>query len=113
MSLTTRHMIDQVTYWVRSDATNPTDPFASGSWAAPVTVICEFESGGKIQRDQDGEEFMPSSTYYTASEIPAGAFVVLGSSVDSSPPATAEKVRKIGKGTSLRGQASEFVSWTG
>lgn len=113
MSLTTRHMIDQVTYWVYEEANDPTDPYAEGGWSDPVTLPCEYESGGEMQTDQNGAEFQPMSTYYTAAEIPRGASVVLGESLASEPPANAENVRKVGKGTSLRGQASEFVAWTG
>lgn len=113
MSLTTRHMIDKVTYWVYIEANDPTDPYATGGWSAPTTLPCEYESGGRTQTDQNGAEFQPMSTYYTAKEIPRGAAVVLGASVELTPPANAETVRKVGKGTGLRGQASEFAAWTG
>lgn len=113
MSLTTRHMIDQLTYWVYAEANDPTNPYATGSWSAPVTLQCEFESGGRTQTDQNGAEFQPMSTFYTASEIPRGASIMIGRYSSAEPPASAENVRKVGKGTSLRGQASEFVSWTG
>lgn len=113
MTLATRHMIDRVTYWARESVNDPTDPYSTETWSAPVTVPCEFESGGKLQRDQNGEEFAPASTYYTVTNIPRGAFVVLGTSTATEPPSNAEKVRKVGGGTSLRFQQSEFVAWTG
>ncbi len=114
MGLTTRHMVDSVTYWVYTDANDPNDPYSNGgSWSAPVTVSCEYESGGKVQRGRDGEEFTPSSTYYTTVSVPLGALVVLGSSLLGEPPSNAEEIRKVGGGTSLGFQASEFVWWTG
>ena len=113
MSLTTRHMIDKVTYWLYVEGGSPTDPYADGYYTVPVTLPCEFETGGKVQRSKEGEEFTPATTYYTTAEIPFGAFVVTGESVELTPPANAEKVRKVGGGTSLRGQLPEFVAWTG
>ena len=113
MSLASLHMIDKVTYWVWTSVQSPTDPFAAGSWSGPVTLPCEYESGGKVQRDQHGDEFMPGSTYWTVQQIPRGAHVVLGESSASEPPANAEKVRKVGGGTSLAFQVSEFTHWTG
>lgn len=113
MSLTTRHMIDSVTYWIYSDATDPTNPYAAGSWSAPDTIPCEFLSGGETQVDRDGAEFQPMTTVYTAAEIPRGANIVIGESLAAAPPGDAETVRKSGKGTSLRHQPPEFVSWTG
>lgn len=113
MSLTTRHMIDKVTYWLYVEGASPTDPYADGYYTVPDTLDCEYDKGGKIQRDKNGEEFTPATTYYTTAEIPFGAFVVTGESVELTPPSSAEKVRKVGGGTSLRGQISEFVAWTG
>ena len=113
MRLATRHMIDRVTYWTFTEGATPTDPFAAGSWSAPTTLQCEYETGGKVQRDQNGEEFTPMSVYWCVAAIPYGAFVVLGASAAAEPPANAEKVRKVGGGTSLRGQMPEFVAYTG
>lgn len=112
MSLATRHMTDKVTYWVKSGG-DPNDPYAAPTVSAPVTLPCEYQSGGKVQRDQNGEEFAPGTTYWTVAQIPIGALVVLGESTNASPPTNAEKVRKVGGGTSLPSQPSEFVAWTG
>lgn len=106
-------MFDKATYWIYNDANDPSNPYASGSWSAPVTVDCEYMTGGKVQRTKEGEEFTPASTYYTTVNIPIGAFVVLGELADLTPPSNAEKIRKVGGGTSLRFQVSEFIWWTG
>jgi hypothetical protein len=113
MSLASRHMIDKATYWLYVAGGSPTDPHVDGYYTVPVTLPCEFETGGKIQRDKNGEEFTPASTYYVTQEIPLGAFVVTGEKTELTPPANAEKVRKVGGGTSLKGKSPEFVAWTG
>jgi hypothetical protein len=38
---------------------------------------------------------------------------VTGEKTELTPPANAEKVRKVGGGTSLKGKSPEFVAWTG
>ncbi len=105
-------MIDKVTYWIWNSGATQTNPHAPGSWSAPVTTSCEYESGGKVQRTNEREEFTPNSTYYTTVTVPLGAMVILGESLEAEPPSNAEKVRKVGGGTSLGFQASEFVWWT-
>ncbi len=113
MSLTTRHMIDNVTYWIWNAGASPTNPYADGFWSAPVTTKCEYMSGGKVQRTNENEEFTPNTTYYTTVSVPLGSFVILGESLEVEPPSNAEKIRKVGGGTSLGFQSSEFAWWTG
>lgn len=112
MSLARRHMTDKVTYWTKSGY-NVNDPYATQTWSAPITVQCEYMTGGTMQRDLEGVEFQPSTTIYSVQSIPFDAYVVFGESSLSEPPESAEIVRRTGFGTSLRGQATEYEVFTG
>ncbi|QDP61695.1 MAG: hypothetical protein Unbinned4466contig1000_7 [Prokaryotic dsDNA virus sp.] len=112
MSLATRHMIDKVTFWTESGY-DPNDPYANQSYSAPQTISCEYMTGGSMQRDTEGVEFQPSTSIYSVVQIPFNAYVVYGASTDAAPPSNAEKVRKTGFGTGLRGQITEYEAFTG
>lgn len=114
MSLATRHMIDRVTVWVYDESGyDPTDPFSDpGIWVRNE-LPCEFESGGETQKDQNGAEFQPQTTVYTAVKIERGSRIKVGSHPELEPPADTETVRKVGAGTGLAHQQPEFVGWTG
>lgn len=114
MSLTNRHMTDQVTVWAFDESvTDPADPFDDGGAWVRTVLPCEFESGGETQKDSNGAEFQPQTTLYTAVEIARGARVKVGEHEDEEPPADSETVRKTGAGTGLSFQAREFEAWTG
>lgn len=112
MSLATRHMTDKVTYWTKSGY-DPDDVYASEAFAAPVTIQCEYMTGGRMQRDVEGVEFQPATSIWSVSQIPFDAFVVFGESTALTPPGNAEKVRKTGTGTALAGQTIEYEAFTG
>lgn len=114
MSLSSRHMIDKVTVWTPVEGTEtPSDPFNDPVTHTRIVLPCEYESGGKTQKDQSGAEFQPETTIYTVTAIAKGASVKIGEHSETSPPNDAETVRKVGGGTSLSFQVSEFVAWTG
>lgn len=114
MSLTNRHMTDQVTVWTFNEsATDPTDPFDDGGAWLRTVLSCEFESGGETQKDSNGAEFQPQTTLYTAVKIERGSRIKIGSHPELEPPADTETVRKVGAGTGLSFQAREFETWTG
>lgn len=112
MSLATTHMIDKVTFWTASgyDASNP---YAAQTWSAPQTIQCEYMTGGRMQRDNEGVEFQPATSIYSVVEIPFRAYLVFGESVALEPPSNAEIVRKTGFGTGLAGQVTEYEAFTG
>lgn len=45
------------------------DQYGQPSYGTPYTMPCDFSSGGKIQRDESGTEFVPSSTFWFSLEI--------------------------------------------
>lgn len=111
MSLARRHMTDKVTYWTQSGY-DPDNPYGAQSWSSPVTVSCEYMTGGNMQRDIEGVEFQPSTTIYSVEQLPYSARVVFGTSTATEPPRNAEIVRKTGFGTELRGEI-EYEAFTG
>lgn len=105
-------MIDKVTFWTDSGY-DEDDIYAPKEWTAPVTVMCEYLTGGSMQRDIEGVEFQPMSSIYSVEPIPFSARIVLGESNSATPPDNAEVIRKTGTGTSLRFQSKEYESFTG
>jgi hypothetical protein len=106
-----RFLRDDMTVWRHAgyDANNP----YGGSWQAPQVIKCRFMSSGDLQRDQEGGEFQPLSTYYIQSSIvKRGDRVLLGRNTDIQPPTEAETVRKIATCTPLRG-SQDFTVYTG
>ena len=106
-----RFLKDTVTRW-REGAYDADNPYASG-WASPVTIKCNFRNGGAIQRDQDGADFQPASTYRCKEgDIKLGDRVILGTSTAVQPTSSAETVRQIVRKTTLRGSA-DMTFYTG
>jgi hypothetical protein len=106
-----RFLKDSVTRW-RMPAYDPNDIYAS-KWGTPITLKCNFMNGGSIQRDQDGSDFQPSTTYRCKlGDVITGDRVVLGISVATEPPNNAETVRSKNTGTTLVGSA-DMTFYTG
>jgi hypothetical protein len=106
-----RFLKDNVTRW-REGAYDPENPYTSG-WALPVTIKCNFRNGGAMQRDQEGSDFQPASTYRCKDgDIQLGDRVVLGTSTAVQPTASAETVRQIVRKTTLIGSA-DMTFYTG
>ena len=106
-----RFLKDTVTRW-REGVYDPDNPYSSG-WADPVTIKCNYRSGGSIQRDQDGADFMPESTYRCKSaDVQVGDRVILGISTATKPTASAETVKQVVTKTPLRGSA-DMTFFTG
>ena len=108
-----RFMTDKVTVWTAVEGSgSPFDPNPDGIWHRDV-YPCTYAAGGETQTDQNGAEFKPRSTFYVAVEIARGVRVALGDVEEVEPPATAETVRKVDTWTPLRGQARDWVLFTG
>jgi hypothetical protein len=106
-----RFLKDNVTRW-RVSAYDANNPYAS-TWDSPVTLKCNFMNGGSIQRDQDGADFQPATTYRCKlGDVVNGDRVVLGISVATEPPTNAETVRRVPTGTTLVGTA-DMTFYTG
>ena len=72
------------------------DEYNQPTFGSPVTVDCSFMSGGKLTRDDTGQEFVPNSTVW----IEAGTSVAKGwrlklGTVTGSPPSDAEVIRVV------------------
>ena len=106
-----RFLKDNVTRW-RASAYDANNPYAS-AYSSPITIKCNFMNGGSIQRDQDGADFQPATTYRCKlGDVINGDRVVLGISVATEPPSTAETVRSKNTGTTLVGSA-DMTFYTG
>ena len=106
-----RFLKDKVTRW-RMPAYDPNNIYAS-TWGLPITIKCNFMNGGSIQRDQNGSEFQPSTTYRCKlGDVIVGDRVALGESVAVEPPVNAETVRSKNTGTTLVGSA-DMTFYTG
>jgi hypothetical protein len=106
-----RFLKDNVTRW-RASTYDSSNPYAS-AYDSPITLKCNFMNGGSIQRDQDGADFQPATTYRCKLvDVINGDRVVLGISVAAEPPNNAETVRSKNTGTTLVGSA-DMTFYTG
>ena len=106
-----RFLKDWVTRW-RESGYDEADPYAAG-WSTPVNIKCNYASGGQIQRDQEGAEFQPATTYRIKStDVQNGDRVSLGKLTDATPPSGSETVRKVATKTTLIG-TPDMTVYTG
>jgi hypothetical protein len=106
-----RRLTDVCTVWPR-DASQQFPTFGQ-----PYTLQCNFISGGKLQRDSNGDEFVPDATFRLQFDSREG-FEALGlkrddvilqgdfedvETPDSTGQSTANKIRKVKTGTMLTG----------
>lgn len=104
-----RFLKDKVTRW-RQVASS--DPYAI-TWGSPVTVSCAYINTGSVQKDDNGTDFMPASTYYCkAGDFVNGDRVALGEYSDAEPVEGSESVRKVKTKTPLVG-SRDMTIYTG
>lgn len=106
-----RFTTDKATVWTPTPG-DPSDPFSDATWTRAVINVCYIQ-GGKTQRDSDGAEFMPQSTFYSDTELVRGQRIVLGEVADTEPTSEAETIRKPGTWTPHPRHVREFVGFTG
>lgn len=85
-------MTDTVTLWsVTKDA------YDQPSYGSPVTVACSWKSGGKLTRDDTGQEFVPGATVWIDDDSvsPQVGWRLKIGTVTGSPPSDAEVIRKV------------------
>jgi len=91
-------------------------------WSAPTysllgSVKCEYMQGGDKQRDENGTEFVPASTFYpvdSSISISRGDFVYLGVTDSITAPEGAEQVKKVSKtGDDYFGRGNDIEVFTG
>lgn len=104
-----RFMRSKVTRW-REGVYNPNNVYQKSFTGIPVTFKCAYINGGSLQRDRDGAEFAPQSTYYMkVADIKIGDKVMFGLSSSQTVADGAEVVRKIVTKTTLTGSADMTV----
>lgn len=77
-----------------------TDDFGQPIAAIKGVVDCELSKGGDLQRDQNGDQFVPMATIYPVSTttvvVTEGDRIAFGdTSAQASPPRNAQLVRKV------------------
>lgn len=76
-------MTDTATVW----DVNGTNQYGQPNYGNPYTVKCNHTEGGKINRTQDGDEFMPMGTFRTFDERPKrGSVMILGDYTANATP---------------------------
>ncbi|MBX2847078.1 MAG: hypothetical protein KTR16_02065 [Acidiferrobacterales bacterium] len=95
------------------------DAYGQSTYSVKGVIKCEYEQGGSMQRDENGTEFVPMSTFYpveSSIEIKRGDFVALGDTSSISDPVEAggETVKKAPKyGHGYMGWGEETIVYTG
>ena len=95
-------------------ATPSTDGYGD-EYSVSHDVACQFITDGKLQRDNAGQEFMPSGVFSLAVQPNVGDYIKLVAAGEAAPtdlPADAMQVRKVVAGTTLRGPA-DYLAYTG
>ena len=77
-------------------------------------VACQFVNDGKLQRDANGKEFVPSGKFSLGVLPKVGDYikVIDSGAAPATPPADAMQIRKVVSGTTLRG-AADYLAYTG
>jgi hypothetical protein len=97
-----RQMNDIATVWPNAG----TDDFGFPSYGDPYTISCNIFDGGKLTKDEKGDEFMPMQTIRTLDTAPqkddliiAGDFTIVGTHSGTG----AQRIRKRRTVTNFRG----------
>ncbi len=99
-------MTDRATFWTLAG-----DSYYGGAWSTPVSIDCNYRTGGNLSRDTEGNEFSPSSTFrfFGDPSIKVGDKITQGESVNATPTDSAETVRRVITKTPMRGLAAYDV----
>lgn len=95
------------------------DLYGAKTYTISGVVACEYDTGGKVQTDSDGVEFMPASTYYPVStidfDVKRGDLIAIGDKSATPNPndVKTEKVRKVSDPTDPFGWGKDITVWTG
>ena len=82
---------DTVTVWPVTR-----DEYDQPSYGTPVTYACSWMSGGRMARDDVGQEFYPNTTAYIETDTPPakGSRMMIGTHTGA-PDSTAEVIRVV------------------
>ena len=89
-----------MTYWATNTATiwtvNKND-FGEPTFGAPYTIAATWKDVGDLQTDDNGDQFVPNSTFYTMSLLERGWYIGKGDLTGTASPITAkaQKIRKV------------------
>ncbi len=106
--------VDQMTVY----SVGATDVYGNPTVALKGVINCEYRQGGSMQRDDNGDQFVPMSTFYpveTDFSVVVGDYVALGdTSADDYQAAKGKRVRKVSRaGQSYFGWDDAVVVYTG
>lgn len=108
MSMSSWSYTSDLTFWPVTY-----DEFTQPTFGAPQTVKGTWKAGGDTQTTDDGEEFVPQSTFWTTGIDPARGWKVAKGAIVGSPPASAEIIRRVGAyDDSMFGEATDVVVYT-
>jgi hypothetical protein len=98
-----RRMNDTATFWTLAGG-----GYYGGAWSTPATLACNYMAGGDLARDEEGNQFQPSSTFrfFGNPGIKVGDKIIQGTSAAAQPTTAAETVRKVITKTPMRGTAA-------
>jgi hypothetical protein len=104
-------MTAQATVW---DITG-TDQYGGATYSSPYLIKCNYIEGGKLNRDDRGEEFMPMATFRSFNATPKkGSVIAIGDHTSSNPTAAnAQTIRKVVTKTPFRNWAQRYTFLTG
>lgn len=101
-----RFLTETCTIWPVQSGVNEFGQLVYGS---PVQKSCAYKKGGKLVRDQNGNEFAPATTFVMRFEPALGSLIAVGSHTGSPSSVLTEKIRVVQKSTELRGQTDVMV----
>lgn len=104
-----RFLTETCTIWPAQSGVNE---FGQVTYGAPVQKSCQYKNGGKLTRDQNGNEFAPATTYVMRYNPPIGSLIAIGSHTGTHDAVITEKIRVIQTGNPLRG-APDYMVITG
>ena len=107
MLASTTLMTDTATVWPRAELTD-----FGAEFGEPYTIKCNFREGGKLTRDQNGEEFTPSASIRTFDDRPRrGDVIAIGSFLGQSRPVDfpSYTIRKIDNKSNFYGKQPKII----
>lgn len=96
MDIYTEDMNQQATYW----APQGNDGFGNVSYAAPVAIMCRWQSQSTLYRDQNGQSVASAAVVYVDRRLEIKGKLALGAHTGS-PVASALEVRQLAESPDL------------
>lgn len=90
------------TYWDTNTATVwdvTVDQYGRPSMGSPYTIAATWVDTGDTQTDEDGNQFVPQSTFYTMVAVPRGSYIAKGDQTAAGTDPLSVQAQKIKKVT--------------